>query len=129
MLKRCYIFALMMCLCVLRIAAQMVTGEVTDAATGETLPAVHVYYMDDKSTLVQTDINGRYKIAFRRGTLVFSMMGFDMKALEVKEPQKLNVKLQETASSLKEVEVVTKRKKYSRQKQQLTQLFHLMHPP
>ena len=113
-LKRCYIFALMMCLCVLRIAAQMVTGEVTDAATGETLPAVHVYYMDDKSTLVQTDINGRYKIAFRRGTLVFSMMGFDMKALEVKEPQKLNVKLQETASSLKEVEVVTKRKKYSR---------------
>lgn len=92
----------------------MVQGEVTDGSTGEPLPAVHVYYMDDKSTLVSTDINGKYKIAFRKGTLVFSMMGFDTKALEVKSAQKLNVKLQETASSLMEIKVETKRKKYSR---------------
>jgi len=70
--------------------------------------------MDDKSTLVSTDINGKYKIAFRRGTLVFSMMGFDTKALEVKNSQKLNVKLQESASSLMEVKVEVKKKKYSR---------------
>ena len=92
----------------------MVQGVVTEATTGEPLPAVHVYYMDDKSTLVQTDINGRYKIAFRPGTLVYSMMGFDTKALEIKEAQRLNVKLQETLSSLKEVTVSKKRQKYSR---------------
>lgn len=101
-------------LCTIRVAAQMVQGVVTEAATGEPLPTVHVYYMDDKSTLVQTDINGKYKIAFRPGTLVFSMMGFDVKALEVKEAQKLNVKLQEMSSSLQEVTIATKKQKYSR---------------
>lgn len=98
-----------------RMAAQMVQGVVTDAGTGETLPTVHVYYEDDKSTLVQTDINGKYKIAFRKGKLVFSMMGFDTQTVQVTAAQKLNVKLQEIASSLKEVEIVQKKaKKYSR---------------
>lgn len=101
-------------LCVVRAAAQYVQGVVSEASTGETLPGVHVYYMDDKSTMVQTDINGKYKIAFRRGTLVFSLIGFDLKALEVKEAQKLNVKLTEKASMLQQVTVSTKRKKYSR---------------
>ena len=114
-LEKRLIFLLLACsLSLFRVAAQMVQGEVTDGSTGEPLPAVHVYYMDDKSTLVSTDINGKYKIAFRKGTLVFSMMGFDTKALEVKSAQKLNVKLQETASSLMEIKVETKRKKYSR---------------
>ena len=109
----------MLCLLVLlgggRAAAQMVQGVVTDAGNGETLPTVHVYYEDDKSTLVQTDINGKYKIAFRKGTLVFSMMGFDTQKIKVAAAQKLNVKLHEMASSLKEVEIVQKKaKKYSR---------------
>lgn len=104
----------MVLLCVLRMAAQFVQGVVTEGDTGEPLPAVHVYYMDDKSTLVQTDINGKYKIAFRPGTIVFSMAGFDPKALEVKKAQKLDVKLMEMSSSLSEVVVSTKRQKYSR---------------
>ncbi|MBQ4002807.1 MAG: carboxypeptidase-like regulatory domain-containing protein [Bacteroidaceae bacterium] len=115
MTKRYSLFLLICLLSVARVSAQVITGVVTDGTTGETLPAVHVYYMDDKSTMVQTDINGKYKIAFRPGTLVFSMMGFDLKALEVKASQKqLNVKLQETASALREVEIVKKRKKYTR---------------
>ena len=80
---------LLLCLLVLlgggRAAAQMVQGVVTDAGNGETLPTVHVYYEDDKSTLVQTDINGKYKIAFRKGTLVFSMMGFDTQKIKNEE--------------------------------------------
>ncbi len=93
----------------------MVHGVVSEAGTGETLPMVYVYYQDDKSTLVQSDINGNYKIAFRKGNLVFSMMGFDSQIIKISEPQKLNVKLQESASSLKEVEIVsTKKKKYTR---------------
>ena len=70
--------------------------------------------MDDKSTLVQTDINGKYKIAYRPGTIVFSMTGFDPKAIEVKEAQKLNIKLMEKSSSIQEVTISRKRQKYSR---------------
>lgn len=101
-------------LCTLRSLAQFVQGEVTDNATDEPLPGVYVYYMDDKSTMVHTDIHGKYKIAYRRGSLVFSMMGFDLKAMEVKEAGRLNVKLSETASSLTEVVVSKKKQKYSR---------------
>ena len=108
-MKRILLFFLFISVGFTQLAAQLVQGEVTDATLGETLPTVHVYYQDDKSTLVQTDINGKYKIAFRKGTLVFSMMGFDTKTVKIDKPQKLNVKLQEMASSLKEVEVVTKK--------------------
>ena len=101
-------------LCVFRSAAQFVQGVVSDATTGETLPTVHVYYVDDKSTVVQTDINGKYKIAFRKGKLIFSMMGFEPQTVEVKASQRLNIKLRETASSLQEVTVTRKRTKYQR---------------
>ena len=101
-------------LCVFRSAAQFVQGVVSDATTGETLPTVHVYYVDDKSTVVQTDINGKYKIAFRKGKLIFSMMGFESQTVEVKASQRLNIKLRETASSLQEVTVTRKRTKYQR---------------
>lgn len=112
--KRYFLIFFFSCFSLLRVAAQLVQGEITDQTTGETLPMVHVYYMDDKSTLVQSDINGKYKIAFRPGTLVFSMVGFELKAIEVKKAQKLNVVLQDKASSLKEVDIVGTRKKYSR---------------
>lgn len=112
--KRYFLFGLFVFLSVLHAAAQFVQGVVSDAATGETLPTVHVYYQDDKSTVVQTDINGKYKIAFRKGKLSFSMMGFETQIVEVKASQKLNVKLHEKASSLQEVTVTKKRTKYQR---------------
>lgn len=104
----------MLTLCSLRSFAQFVQGTVTDSNTGETLPGVHVYYQDDKKTLVTTNINGRYKIAYRKGKLLFSMMGYDSQIISTTAPQKLNVKLSESSSSLKEVEIVTKKKKYVR---------------
>ena len=101
----------MLTLCSLRSFAQFVQGTVSDSNTGETLPGVHVYYQDDKKTLVTTNINGRYKIAYRKGKLLFSMMGYDSQIISTTAPQKLNVKLSESSSSLKEVEIVTKKKK------------------
>lgn len=112
--KRLSLFFIVLLLATLRVMAQFVQGTVTDSSTGETLPGVHVYYQDDMKTLVTTNINGRYKIAYRKGTLVISMMGFDTKIIKVTAPQKLNVKLVESSSSLREVEVSTQRKKYVR---------------
>lgn len=113
-MKRIFLFWAIVLLLIVRASAQYVHGVVVEAETGEPLPTVHVYYMDDKSTLVQTDINGKYKIAYRPGTIVFSMTGFDPKAIEVKEAQKLNIKLMEKSSSIQEVTISRKRQKYSR---------------
>ena len=115
-MKRIFFFSVLALLLSLRAVAQVVEGVVTDASMGDPLPMVHVYYADDKSTLVQTDINGRYRIRARAGMLVFSMMGFDTQMVEVeaKGRQRLNVKMRESASALREVEVVKKRKKYVR---------------
>lgn len=100
-------------LATLRVAAQFVQGVVTDEA-GVPLPGVHVCYQADKRTVVSTDIDGKYKIAFRKGDLVFTMMGFDTKIVGVKGAQTLNVKLKESLSSMKEVDIAAKRKKYVR---------------
>ncbi|MBQ0049518.1 MAG: carboxypeptidase-like regulatory domain-containing protein [Bacteroidales bacterium] len=92
----------------------MVHGTVTDAATGESLPGVHVYYQEDKHSLTKTNTSGRYRIPFRKGHLVFSMVGFDTQIVSVAQAQKLNVKMSDSNLSLREVEVSTKRKKYER---------------
>ena len=94
--------------------AQVVQGRVTDSATGETLPMAHVYYSDRRDEAVETDLEGRYKIAFRRGTLVFSMIGYDTRAVEVKRAQRLDVRLREKYADMQEVRVEAKRKRYSR---------------
>lgn len=108
------ITVLLFFLSVYNLHAQTVYGVVSDASTGEPLPAVHVYYLTDQRTVVQTDVNGNYRIPFRKGTLVFSMMGFHKKAVEMVKPQKLNVRLAESASALGEVRVEVKRRKYTR---------------
>ncbi|MCF0197520.1 MAG: carboxypeptidase-like regulatory domain-containing protein, partial [Bacteroidaceae bacterium] len=85
--------------------AQFVYGVVTDNVSGDPLPGVHVYYADDKGSLVQTDSIGRYKIVFRRGALIFSMAGFELKSFQMKKSQRLNVKLKESTKTLREVEI------------------------
>ena len=115
MKKRLEIFFLLTVVATLRMAAQLITGTVTDKEFGEPMPGVHIYFADDKSTMVISDINGNYKIAARRGQLVFSVIGFDLHSVEVEgKSQKINVRLTESARSLDEVEVVKKRGKYSR---------------
>lgn len=107
----------MFLLCLLlagRAAAQVVQGRVTDAASGETLPMAHVYYADRREQAVETDLEGHYKIPFRRGTLVFSMVGYETQAVEVKRAQRLDVRLREKFADMQEVKVEGRRKRYSR---------------
>ena len=115
MYKKFFIFFLFLLTAIVKMAAQMVTGNIVDKEFGEPMPGVIVYYVDDKSTMVISDINGHYKIAARKGQLLFSIIGYDHFLAETDgKEQKLDVTLVETASSLKEVEVVKKRQKYSR---------------
>lgn len=113
-LRRLAFVVVLMLLCGFRASAQFIQGTITDAATGETLPGARVFYQDDQRTLVASNLKGQYKIAFRKGDLVFSMVGFETKIVHVTSSQKLNVKMVETASMLSQVEVTGKRKKYTR---------------
>lgn len=98
-----------------RVWAQVIQGTITDAKTGETLPGARVFYQGDARSLVVSNNSGQYRIPFKKGgDLVFSMVGFETQIIRVKSAQKLNVKMKETASSLKELEVTGKKKKYSR---------------
>ena len=99
---------------VLQAVGQVVTGRVTDVATGEPLPGVHVYYEEDKSAGTTTDFSGNYSIAFRQGKLVFSIMGFEVQTLRVTAARTLDVRLKEGEQALKEVEIKRKKQKYSR---------------
>lgn len=98
----------------LKAVAQVITGVVTDTEFNDPMPGVHIYFVDDKNTLVTTDINGKYTIAARKGKLQFSMVGFETQVIDVKGSQKLNIKMQENVSSLSEVQISVKKKKYSR---------------
>ncbi len=111
---RLFFLLTLMLLCGLHVSAQYVQGIITDAATGETLPGARVFYQDDKRTLVASDLKGQYKIRYRKGDLVFSMIGFETKIYHITSSQKLNVKMVETASNLAQVEVTGKKKKYTR---------------
>ncbi len=95
--------------------AQLITGKVTDSEFGDPLPGVYVYFADDKSTIVSTDINGNYRIAARPGDLLFTMVGYDSQVVSVEGVEaKLNVKMVESARALDEVEVSRRRQRYSR---------------
>ena len=109
-----FIFSLLCLLLVGRVCGQVVQGRVTDAVSGETLPTVHVYYTDQREQAVETDLEGRFKLPFRRGTLVFSMIGYDTRMVEVKNARRLDVRLSEKSSEMKEVRVEVRRKRYSR---------------
>ncbi len=114
-MKRFCTLALLLLACSLRLSAQLITGRVTDAEYGDPMPGVYIYFTDDKNTAVVSDINGNYKIAARRGELLFSMIGYDSQVISVEGgEQKLNVKMVESARALQEVEVMKKRERYSR---------------
>ena len=73
---RLLILSFLCLIAVNRSIAQVVQGRVVDATSGEGLPTVYVYYADKRSDAVETDLQGRYRIPFRRGTLMFSLVGY-----------------------------------------------------
>ena len=94
--------------------AQYVQGVVLDDALSEPLPGAHVYYLEDKSTMQVTDYNGHFKIPIRKGTLQVSMMGFETYTEKISGSRRMTVRLKESSSQMKEVEVKVKKQKYSR---------------
>ena len=70
-----------------------VTGNVTDAATGEPVPFASVH---EKGTMngVNTDVNGHYSITVsKNGILVFSSVGYDTVEVPVDGKAKINCDL------------------------------------
>ena len=110
--QRLSFFLSLLCYC-LSVAAQQVTGVVTNATNGETVPFANVFYEGDKRA-VQTDVDGKFSIAYKKGRLYISNIGFDSKNFRIDKPQHLDVRLIPNARLFNEATVTGKKKKYSR---------------
>lgn len=87
-------------------AQDVVSGKVTDAADGSSLPGVSVA-VKGTSRGTQTDANGTFKINASKGsTLVFSFVGYVKKEVTVSSSTNLSVSLAADNQALEEVVVV-----------------------
>ncbi|WP_073067684.1 SusC/RagA family TonB-linked outer membrane protein [Fodinibius roseus] len=83
-----------------------VSGQVVDAATGESLPGVNITVQGTTSGTT-TDIDGNYEITVPSdATLVFSFVGFQRTEIPVEGRSTIDVELQESTAALDEVVVV-----------------------
>jgi TonB-linked SusC/RagA family outer membrane protein len=82
-----------------------ITGKVTSATDGTSLPGVSVTVKGNAKIGTQTDVNGNFKLSVPADakTLVFSYIGF--KIVELPISTTVNVKLQEDQAQLSEVVV------------------------
>lgn len=82
------------------------TGEVTDAGTGEPLPGVTIVIQGTARGTI-TDVDGQYSIDVEQGrTLTFSFIGYTSQEIEVGAEDVLNVQLRQSVESLDEVVVI-----------------------
>lgn len=96
------------------VLAQLTRGRVVDGETQHPLVNVLVYYADDRSSMVLTDSLGMFHLPSRRGDLVFSLVGYDTKILQVRCNDDILVLMMPNTRQLQEVEIVAKRNRYSR---------------
>lgn len=83
-----------------------ITGKVTDAATGETIPGVSIK-LKGTSTSAATDATGKYSIRVSgKGILVFSYVSYLTKEVQLTGATVVNVQLQTDQQKLNEVVVV-----------------------
>ncbi len=83
-----------------------VTGVVTDAGTGETIPFASVV-VKGTMTGVNTDVDGKYSISTpKEGTLVFSSIGYQSVEVTVGNRAVIDVKLESDKELLEETIVV-----------------------
>ncbi len=83
-----------------------ISGKVTDASTGQTLPGVSILV---KSTTIgtTTGLNGRYSLQAKIGSkLVFSYIGYQTQTIVVGQQKIIDVVMKPTATGLNEVVVV-----------------------
>lgn len=98
---------------VLNVAAQHITGRITDATTGEGIPFVNIVY-DGSRTGVQSDADGNYSIAYHSAKLNFTCVGYESFAVKPKPGEPLDVRLTSVDQKFNEIKVVVKKDKYSR---------------
>ena len=97
-------------------AAQQITGYVIDDATGDTIPRASVVYKGHHLNAI-SDTRGRYTIERHNGwALTFSAVGYKSEVVQINgnTKQRLDIRLKPDAKQLKEVQVTTKRNRYSR---------------
>ncbi|MGI4803396.1 MAG: SusC/RagA family TonB-linked outer membrane protein [Janthinobacterium lividum] len=83
-----------------------VTGTVSDAATGQSLPGVTIR-VKNTGKITTTDLNGKYSVSADAGsTLVFSYIGFVNQEILVGSKTVINPKLGVNTKSLSEVVVI-----------------------
>jgi len=83
-----------------------ITGKVTDAGTGQSLPGVSVL-VKGTTTGTITDLNGVYSLNVKTGSsLVFSFVGYTTQTVVVGQQKTINVILKPSAVGLNQVVVV-----------------------
>jgi TonB-linked SusC/RagA family outer membrane protein len=111
MKKSITIFLLVFC-CILakRTSAQnsdaVVSGTVTAAGTGESLPGVSIK-LKGGTTGISTDVNGKYTLRVpKEGILVFTYLGYKPKEVAIAGRTTINLTLESDVNALGEVVVV-----------------------
>src|SRR5690606_10779675 len=89
-------------------AQRQVSGVVTSAADGTTLPGVTVVVSEFPNLGTITDIEGRYSITLPEGgrTLTFSFVGMTTQSVDVGAASVVNVRMEMSAQALDEVVIV-----------------------
>ncbi len=121
-MKKPFLLLLLLCAVCTSAVAQVVTGRVEDAQTGEPLELVRIHYADNTRKLWTTDSLGRFRIPLRKGRLVFNYMGYDKQEVNVGRRTRLEVKMSWSDQQLNEVEVVAKKIKYRRKENPAVEL-------
>ncbi|SMD14274.1 SusC/RagA family TonB-linked outer membrane protein [Pedobacter nyackensis] len=109
LVKLCVFVSFLMMVFVTPLTAQQlknVVGTVTDANTGETIPAVSIK-LKRTNAVITTDANGKYGIrANDKDYLIFSYVGYETRTLMVGAKTTLNVALKSVPNALNEVVVI-----------------------
>ena len=98
------------------VGAQTLSGNITDALTGEAVPYASVIYKGH-GVAVASNLRGHYSIARHNGwSITFSAVGYQSQTLVIDKnsPSELDIQLKTDTKTLKEVTVKSKRSRYSR---------------
>ncbi|PWG05856.1 TonB-dependent receptor [Polaribacter aquimarinus] len=112
MIKKILLLAFIAFSSLTMVAQTTVTGTVTDAKTGETIPGANIK-VSRKAVGTNTDFNGNFVLKVSNNppfTLEISVLGYKMEKVEItKNNQKLSVRLKENETSLDEIVVSASR--------------------
>ncbi len=83
-----------------------VSGKVTDAANGSTLPGATVMIKGTTNGAL-TDIDGNYSLKVNSGSiLVYSFIGYDTQEVTITNQREINISLQQSSTTLEQVVVI-----------------------